>query len=364
MKLDAFDRLVLGIMAGLVVTIGAVWVLGGGAPHSRGLRILYLVPEGSRLHSLRALSLDGGEDEAQTLFTTSYQIDSYSAGPDGAQIVLAVENDTSATNLWIVSADGGSQRLLLDCAPDACTNVAWSPAGDLIAYERHDQGDPGAGRIWLYDVATGETTSLFEDPEVLGQSPTWSRDGAQLAFYDVTGYIGVVELASGAVTQIPSLVGTTGAFSPDGLSMVYPELQQVGRLYVSELWVASLDDAASLRPLLENAQDDQSPAWSPDGAWIAFARRRLEDAPSAWVTGRKVMLCNPETGQMRQLTYDLSFNNTAFAWDPTGERLLIQRLRLEQDTEAYPIPELWVYTLADGSLQQVAENASWGSWLP
>lgn len=379
MKFDAPNLLILVLFAGLIGIIGTTWVpkdhtdvaIADSLAQERATspmtatprhpQILYLAPVGDKLRSLRVASMDG--NVVQEIFTTSYRIESYSVGPKAARVALAVGTENPTINLWIVDVTGDNPHQLLDCAPDACTHVAWSPAGNVIAYERHDLGKPSAGRIWLYDLSTGETAPLVEDHHTLGQAPTWSPDGSQLAYYNVTSQsIDVMTLTTGETFQIPSRMGAVGVFSPDGHSMVYPELWQVGRLYVSELWVASLGEngAGSFTPLVDKPQDDQNPVWSPDGKWIAFGRHNLKNGPSSWLTGQQLVIYEPETGQLRQLTHDLTYNNTAFAWSPTGEHLLIQRFRLEQDS---PTPELWLYDLTEGNLQLVIKSGAWGSWL-
>ena len=65
-----------------------------------------------------------------------------------------------------------------------------------------------------------------------------------------------------------------------------PDLSPDGRLVAftdglnrrdSQVMVLELG-AGTVRPLVEGAQGDRNPCWSPDGRWIAFASRR--PAPS------------------------------------------------------------------------------------
>ena len=329
----------------------------------RAPRVLYLALEESTPRSLRAAPGDGGEP--QELYRADYGIDSFAVSPDGAQVAVAVQTETPTINVWLIDADGSDARQILDCAPDACAQVAWSPDGRLLAYEFWEQGRPLPSRVWLYDMDTGETGPLFDDRQVLGHTPTWSPDGGRLAFFDSAAQaIRVVDLRTRAVALIPTLMGEVGVFAPDGEAMIYAEIRPVGRQYLPELWVAELAGDGGLRPLFsdEGAQDDQRAAWSPDGGWIALGRNRLDEgSATSYRPGRQVMLYNVETGEMRQITDDPQYNNVSFAWDPTGQALLIQRFRLD---EAYARPEVWVYDTWDGAMHRIAEGGIQARWQP
>lgn len=324
-------------------------------------RVLYLsapLDEGA-VRSLWAASLDGGAPAR--LFAPDYGVYSFAPSPDGSQIAVSVQTATPAVDVWLLDADGANPRLLIDCAPDACLGVAWSPDGQTLAYELSRQGS-APSRIWLYDMATRETGPVFEDDQILGYAPTWSADGKRLAFFDSNAEaIRVLDLDTGDVAVVPTLMGEVGDFAPDGSAMVYTEIRRLGRQFLPELWLADLKPGGGLAPLLDAGEDDAAAAWSPDGQWIAFGRHRLDDGSSSWVAGRQAMLYHVETGELRPLTDDVNYNNTAFAWDPTGQFLLIQRFRLD---EAYALPQLWVYDMKRGEMRQLATEGILGRWQP
>ncbi|MCZ7542756.1 MAG: hypothetical protein M5R40_04115 [Anaerolineae bacterium] len=311
------------------------------------------------LRGLWEAPIDGGAPHA--LFTAEYGLDSFAPSPDGSQIAVAVRTATPTVDIWLIEADGSNPRKVVDCAPDGCGGLAWSPDGRLLAYELRERGGLPS-RVWLYDLDTGETAPVFQDRQVLGYAPTWSPDGSRLAFYDasVEG-IRVLDLDSGAVAVIPSLMGEVGSFAPDGAQMVYADIRRVGRQFVPELWLADLSADGGLAPLLEDGQDDQGSAWSPDGGLIALGRHNLEEGAAGVATGRQLVLYDVASGALRPVTNDPAYNNTRFVWDPTGGWLLIQRYRL---TEQFASPEIWVYDVAGGVLRQIAESGIDGGWLP
>ena len=321
--------------------------------------IVYLAPADAADRGLWFLPAEGGEPSE--LFTPRNGIFDLAPAPDGSEIALTLAEDEPISHIWLVSRSGDSARQLFNCAPAACSTPAWSADGELLAYVRREPSSNGLapGRIWLYDLASGETAPLFQDNQVLGFGPVWSPDGSRLAFFDGNAQaIRVLELESGRVTVIPSLMGEVGSFSPDGGQMVYTDIRQVGRQYFPQLWLADLSEEGGIRPLLDEAEEDSSPAWSPRGEWIAFARRRLDRQGGP---GSQLMLINPESGELRQITDDAAYNNTGFQWDPTGQRLLIQRFNLETGSAR---AEIWLYDLGDESLARLVENGFGGQWLP
>ena len=326
----------------------------------RAPTVLYLGPPDASVRGLWAVPPEGGEP--REVYAPEYGIFGFAPAPDGAQVAVTAYNADLTTDVWLIDTDGGNPRRVTDCAPGSCGNAAWSPDGALLAYERREQaltGSTGPSRVWLYDPATGETAPLFEDSQVLGFGPHWSPDGSRIAFFDGNiQSIRIVHLETGEVTLIPSQMGEVGTFSPDGRRLVYTDIRAVGRQYYPELWLAELGSGGGLAPLTKNAEEDQAPAWSPDGRWVAFARRRL-DRREGW--GSQLYLLDLETGELRQLTADPAYNNTGFAWDLWSQRILVQRFELGA---TYAQPALWVYDLESDQLMLLVEGAFGGEWLP
>lgn len=323
--------------------------------------VLYLAPVDAIGRSLWLIPADGGTPTE--VFSADYGVYDFSPSPDGAQVAMTVYNEDLSADIWLIDASGDNPRRVTDCAPGYCGSPAWSPDGKLLAYERQTipttSGAPGPSRVWLYDLTSGQTTPVFEDNQVLGYTPSWSPGGERLALFDANaGAIRVLDLSSGALTLIPSQMGEVGSFSPDGEKMVYVDIRQVGRQFFAQLWLAYIDSEGGVKPLLEQPEEDQSPAWSPDGQWIAFGRRRLDRQGGM---GNQLMVFNPATGELRQLTDNRSYNNTGFRWDPTGRFILFQRFDL---TVSYARSEVWLYDLETDRLTLLVDGGLSARWLP
>jgi Tol biopolymer transport system component len=326
--------------------------------------ILYLAPADVTVRGLWFVSADGSA--AHEVSLSEYGILNFAPSPDGAQIALASYDDTGVTDIWLIDSLGTDPRRITDCAPGACANPAWSPDGTRLAYERQEppipgQPGPGPSRVWLYDLASEETAPVYQDNQVLGYGPRWSPDGRRLAFFDanVQG-VRVLDLQSGEAMVIPTLMGEVGTFAPDGSRMVYTDIRPVGRQFFPYLMLADLDQEGldTLLPEEDQEFEAQAPAWSPDGRWIAFGRRRL-DRQEGW--GSQLTLYDIESGETRQITAEGNYNNTAFQWDASGRMVLIQRFNLDA---LYARAELWVYNLETETLTQVSDNGFGGQWLP
>ena len=350
------DKVMLGAMITLTALIAAVALLGGHTGRADdGLYVLYLAPAEAPPRALWMMSLAGGEP--RRIFAPPFGVLDFAPAPDGRWVAAAASHADGTTDIWLVHVEGGSARRITDCAPDSCAAPTWSPDGQQVAYERRN-GTSGEGRIWVYDRRTASSVPLFADEDVTGFAPLWSPDGGRLAFYDMqAGAIRAIDLKTGDSTFIPDQMGEVGSFAPDGASMIYADIRLVGRQFFPQLWRADLE-TGSVHPLLDEAEDDRMPAWSPDGRWLAFARRRLDEAQGA---GSQLMLLDLRTGELRQVTEDATVNHTRFRWHPQGRYLLVQRFKL---MESVAEAEIWVYDLATGEFTLAVEGGVNGEWLP
>ncbi len=117
--------------------------------------------------------------------------------------------------------------------------------------------------------------------------------------------------------QVLSLRSVGGvAVAPDGSAVAY-EVRGAdwdANRYNTDLWLVR-PGSAPFRLTRTAKGSSTSPAWSPDGKWIAFLSSRNEGRTQVW-------LIRPDGGEARPVT-DVSEGVRSFAWSPDGTRLAL-----------------------------------------
>jgi dipeptidyl aminopeptidase/acylaminoacyl peptidase len=273
--------------------------------------------------------------------------------PDGAQLVYGVQRAPGRTALYLVDLAGGEPRALVDDAQASVSNPTWSPDGGLIAYERRgllpDSGVLGPPRLW---IAQPDGTALgpIDGGEAVNFAPAWSPRGQRIAFVDGDAEAQAVYDFASRRSEFPNSAGEAASWSPDGESFVY----------------TAFDDPATRRPLLRRAElaagqaailpgteGAGSPAYSPDGRWIAFGRSE-GSARAIWLMpadggAPPVQLSAPQGGQ-----------DLLPIWSPDSASIVFTRLTPEAGGVASAV---WRVTVA-GQQTLVAEEASAPLFVP
>jgi TolB protein len=299
----------------------------------------------------------------ERLTDTDGAVIDYALAPDGASIVYTRFNDLGGADLWLLP-EGQAAVRLVDCGGDRCTAPAFSPDGRWIAYSREERAVDGSGRpapprVWTVAAAGGASAPLFQDSQVLGFSPSWSPDGARLAFFDGNlGAIRVVALDGGAEEILPTQMGLVGSWSPDGARMLFPVMNLGGPQPTVELHAADLAGRAIRRVLGPDSGwgDFSVPVWSPDGAWILIGLQTPGGGPA-----RQAWIMRPDGSEARALLDDPAFSYGGLQWDPAGGTVAFQRFRLNA---AEARPEVLVLDLASGVQRLIAEDAWMPGWQP
>jgi|FLYN01.1.fsa_nt_gi Tol biopolymer transport system component len=336
--------------------------------------VAYLAPADSAPQNIWMVDPAQPASARQVTFSPSGVFD-YGISPDGTRIAFSERNTgTGTSDLKLLDLETGALQQLTNCVDSDCTTPVWRPDGRMIAYQRVDYNSDltnvgvSPTRVWLVDLTTtpASTRPLFADSQVLGHTPQWSADGSRIMVFDVASQgIVVYDFTTDDIALIPSRYGSTGALSPDGTRLVFPELIFDGSQARSHLQIADLTtrEFSALTPTEEPIDDDMA-AWHPDGQRIAIARRYLDDR---WTRGRQIYLLNVENGSVEPLVVDGQYANGWFSWDPNGRQLVIQRFP-ELDASGQPNSagqaEIWTYDLASGELKRVAVNGFFPRWLP
>jgi hypothetical protein len=221
------------------------WTFTTGAPSSSlGNQIVFL-SQRSGIANLWAMNPDGSNQHEVSAELSP--LNSYAVAPDGRSLVVG-----DGVRLIELRADGSGRRVLTDAGllefdptyvPDGSAIVfarANAQTGAGIGIWRRPPGGGGAEQIEITPTETpsplpsvvpsASSTQAVALPSVL-RAPRLSPDGSRLAFVDLSGSAGIVNLRTGAVTRTPGFVVAPPAWLPDNATVLVsglPVLQGPG----------------------------------------------------------------------------------------------------------------------------------------
>jgi Tol biopolymer transport system component len=325
------------------------WQFRTGQP-----RILYVAQDEQNRYQLFVIALEEGQPTQLT--REAFGVWDYAVSADGTTIAYAALRKDGESDLWAVGSDGSGRRLLLACPEADCTEAAWSPDGRRLVYTRRDDV-LSFPRLWWLDVASGETVPLFQDDQVLGFGACWSPDGQWLSYISPRDPgVRVYNVNDSHSLLIPSQVEAPAVWSPQGDVLLVTDVQWRGASFAVHLLRADLESGRLTNLSGEAEVEDGSPAWSPDGSWIAFARKAHRAS-----MGKQLWLMQPDGSQTHYLTNQPEIHHGSPAWSLDGRYLLFQRYPL---TEPDAQPGIWLLEVETGTLREVVTPGGQPAWLP
>lgn len=189
-------------------------------------------------------------------------LDDYDLAPNSRRIVLTVHGE-----VFTAPIEEGDLRQITD-SPWRDRNVAYSPDGKLIGFVSDRSGRE---EIYAASVDGAGEAQKLTDFDALKNSYVWSPDSAQIAFTSSDGKLRVVNIADKTTKEISvSRYGNIG-----------------------------------------------SPAWSPDGKWLAYSKPDASRTTDVYLT--------PSTGgEERKVTFE-SFNEGGPRFSSDGRKLYFVR---------------------------------------
>ena len=261
------------------------------------------------------------------------------ASPDGARIAWSVvtldkEQDGYRSAIWIADADGGNARQLTAGTVRDTTPI-WSPDSASVAFVSNrpyarapkPKGDEAEGandaptkgkdakkpdapkplpQIWTIRVDGGEAVQATAHPNG-ASSPSWSPDGARIAF-----------VAQDAVPEDAGFLPPTSV-GPVADERVVHDLRYRfdARGWLEKyahIWTVDLA-SGEMTQLTDGDVNDSEPAWSPDGALIAFTGNRRADRKRLGAS--TILTVSPDGGEPTAIAPDdAQFSGPA--WSPDG----------------------------------------------
>ncbi|HLF89892.1 MAG TPA: DPP IV N-terminal domain-containing protein [Anaerolineales bacterium] len=233
-------------------------------------------------------------------------------------------------DIYLIQPDG-TGLIPLIVSPKADSDPAFSPDGTMLAFRsRRD----GSSDIYIAAAdGSGEWLNLVNDPSDSADdefSPAWHPSGNLLALYtdrfqppigSCTGIRGVhhlgfiaLDVSKPRIQHFDDFPGEqeTLAWSPDGNTLLFGSV--CGGDYLQlYLWDRA---TRTVTPLTEPNYNAFSPAYSPDGKWLAFSSDQ-DGSPN-------LFLINLETGETQNLTKN-EFTDSYPAWSPDSQWIAFTR---------------------------------------
>jgi Tol biopolymer transport system component len=206
--------------------------------------------------------------------------------PGGGEIIFVSDADGDA-DIYRMEWDGDNLLPLTSTTANE-GEIAWSPDGSKIAYTTYtQQGAPIS--IMTRD---GRHLTTVTDCHGTGMNYglTWSPDGTMLAFSSSvfpagkSTYLCVVNANGQNPRQLAySALGDAGqpSWSPDSRQLAFAFFDPT--LPDPSYEIRLIDaDGSDARPLVRTEAMEYAPAWSPDGAWVAY-QSDLSGSFDIWV---------------------------------------------------------------------------------
>jgi Tol biopolymer transport system component len=226
-----------------------------------------------QIYSMRA---DGGMERR---LTDDDAIDSWPVWSLDRKWIAFASTKFGKSDVFVMPAAGGTP-VRLTTNPSDDYHPAWSPDGKRIAFESLRDGN---AEIYVMNADGSDQTRLTRNPGLDG-SPAWSPDGRLIAFESqVAGNEDIYTMRPDGshLRRLTSAPGedTDPAWSPDGRHIAFTS----SRFGPPRVFVMNADGTGQVAisppadPLAGGGTGvwmDANPAWSPDGAWLAFATTR------------------------------------------------------------------------------------------
>ena len=221
--------------------------------------------------------------------------------------IAFVTKFASKYSLWISDIDGENAKSALN-SPEPIISPSWSRDGKQLAYVSFESRKPV---VFIHNIAEG-TRKVVADFKGSNSAPAWSPDGKYL----------VVALAEKGLQQLHAIdlnggkprklfeslgIDTEPTFSQDGTS-IYFVSDRSGTPQIYRGTVAS----GKLDRITFNSSYNTSPSISSDGKFLAYISKQSE--------GYKLFVMNLVTGVTNAITDTTSDERPSFA--PNGKLII------------------------------------------
>ena len=214
--------------------------------------------------------------------------------PNGRRIAYSV-CDGVQSDLMIMRSDGSGAHAVLDSPADEY-QPSFGASGKRIFFVR-DSGGEGYGDIYSVSVdGSGLKRLTHKHGEIAEHNPQESADGRFVVF-ERSGRI--LTMRPDGSRERRLAFGYDPAVSPDSRRIAFAD---GGQIYLIGPGGGHLHALTHLKPRSDAYTSVLSPAFSPDGRWVAFAVERCVDYGPGCHDSQKLMRIRIRDGKTERLT--------------------------------------------------------------
>jgi dipeptidyl aminopeptidase/acylaminoacyl peptidase len=188
--------------------------------------------------------------------------------PDGTQLAFLSDRGGGPPALHVIARGGGEARLVKRF-DQGIVSIAWAPDGkSLLATRTVDHEEPPDG---------DRQAARWVDRPRRAHRQRYKSDGSGFLLHGTTRLVSI-RLADGEVTELTGEADEIGSacYSPDGTQIAFAMNRNGARdSHRTDIWMMRAD-GSDRRRLTSDLPSAASPAWSPDGKWIACVGDPIE----------------------------------------------------------------------------------------
>lgn len=243
--------------------------------------------------------------------------------PDSRRISF-LSSRSGSQQIWVMNADGSGARQLTSLATEADGHI-WTPDGEHFVFTSQvypECADMACNERRLEEEKQSKVKARIYTSLLYRHWAEWKGKRRKHLMVIPAGGGAARDLTPGFIYDVPpfSLAGGEDyAVSPDGKEVAYAAKldEDQATSTNSDIYVVPVEGGEA-RKVSTSAGADNTPAYSPDGKWLAWRMQQIAGYESdRW----RLVVMDRETGVINSITETIDRNVDAFSWHPDSKRI-------------------------------------------